>query len=82
VVKEHGQGGECTVWMASPGDEDGFILVLLGGGPAHAQDSADMTHYGSAVLDRADVNPIAKRGHKEGYVIESQPRPATRKERP
>jgi hypothetical protein len=31
------------------------MLVLLGGGLAHAQDSADMTRYGSAVLDRADV---------------------------
>jgi hypothetical protein len=48
--------------------EDGFMLVLLGGGLAHAQDSADMTRYGSAVLDRAYMNPIAERRDKEGRL--------------
>jgi catechol 2,3-dioxygenase-like lactoylglutathione lyase family enzyme len=32
VVRERGQGEGRTVWLASPGAETIFVLVLLGGG--------------------------------------------------
>ena len=35
VVREHGQGEGRTVWLASPGAETIFVLVLLGGGRCH-----------------------------------------------
>jgi catechol 2,3-dioxygenase-like lactoylglutathione lyase family enzyme len=68
VVKEHGNGEDRTVWMASPREEQSFVLVLLGGGPEHEQDKADMTHYGFAVGARADVDAIAERGRQEGRL--------------
>ena len=68
VVKEHGTGDERAVWMAGPGNEQNFVLVLLGGGPEHAQGKADMTHYGFGVGSRAEVEAIAERGRKEGCL--------------
>lgn len=68
VTKEHGQGRERTVWMAGADDRAEFVLVLLGGGPEHAQGKDDMTHYGFAVPSRADVEGIAERGRREGRL--------------
>lgn len=70
LVKEHGKDADAgrTVWLASPGAESRFVLVLLGGGPAHTQDEGDMTHYGFGVPTREDVDRIAERARKEGCL--------------
>jgi len=68
IVKEHRQGDARTVWMAQ-GDDDRFVLVLLGGGPDRSQGKDDMTHYGFAVPSRADVDAIAERGRREGRLF-------------
>jgi catechol 2,3-dioxygenase-like lactoylglutathione lyase family enzyme len=68
IVKEHGQGNARTVWMAH-GDDNRFVLVLLGGGPDRSQGKDDMTHYGFAVPSRADVDAIAERGRAEGRLF-------------
>ena len=68
LVREHGEGRERTVWMASPGAEESFVLVLLGGGLPHEQDEADMSHLGFAVGSRAEVDAIAARARKEGRL--------------
>jgi catechol 2,3-dioxygenase-like lactoylglutathione lyase family enzyme len=68
LVKEHGKDEGRTVWFASPGAESRFVLVLLGGGPAHVQDKGDMTHYGFGVPTREDVDRIAERARKEGCL--------------
>ena len=68
LVREHGTGEGRTVWLASPGAEDDFVLVLLGGGPHHAQGEDDMTHYGFGVPEREDIDRIAERAHKEGRL--------------
>jgi catechol 2,3-dioxygenase-like lactoylglutathione lyase family enzyme len=65
LVKEHGKGAERTVWMASPGAEKTFVLVLLSGGRPHQQDEADLSHLGFAVPAPADVDAIAARARKE-----------------
>jgi len=69
IVKEHGQGGERTVWMANAGERAEFVLVLLGGGHEHVQGKDEMTHYGFAVPSRADVDAIAVRGRREGRLF-------------
>jgi catechol 2,3-dioxygenase-like lactoylglutathione lyase family enzyme len=56
IVKEHGKGESRVVWLASPGEKENFVLVLLGGGPAQKQDEDDMTHYGFGVARREGVD--------------------------
>ncbi|MEG6510135.1 VOC family protein [Methyloligella sp. 2.7D] len=69
LANEHGAGPERTVWLASPGSERRFVLVLLGGGPGHTQDQSDMTHYGFAVSAREDIDAIAARAKQEGRLF-------------
>lgn len=73
IVKEHGEGESRVVWLASPGERENFVLVLLGGGPARAQDKDDMTHYGFGVAAREDIDRIAARARKDG-ILHWEPR--------
>jgi lactoylglutathione lyase len=68
IVKEHGTGEGRTVWLAAPGAEERFVLVMLGGGEKHIQGEDDMTHYGFGVATREDVDKIAERGRKDGCL--------------
>jgi catechol 2,3-dioxygenase-like lactoylglutathione lyase family enzyme len=68
VVKEHGEGRGRTVWLASPGEEKSFVLVLLGGAPSRTQAEGDMTHYGFGVPSRGDIDKIAERGRRDGRL--------------
>ena len=73
IVKEHGEGESRVVWLASPGEEQNFVLVLLCGGPGRAQDKDDMTHYGFGVPAREDIDKIAERARKDG-ILHWEPR--------
>lgn len=73
IVKEHGEGESRVVWLASPGEKENFVLVLLGGGPERAQDKDDMTHYGFGVATREDIDKIAERARKDG-ILHWEPR--------
>jgi catechol 2,3-dioxygenase-like lactoylglutathione lyase family enzyme len=73
VVKRHGEGDGRAAWLASPGKEGNFVLVLLGGGPARTQDKDDMTHYGFGVAKREDIDEIAERARKDG-ILQWEPR--------
>jgi catechol 2,3-dioxygenase-like lactoylglutathione lyase family enzyme len=68
IVKEHGEGEGRAVWLASPGEKENFVLVLLGSGPLRTQDKDDMTHYGFGVPAREDVDGIAERAQKDGCL--------------
>jgi catechol 2,3-dioxygenase-like lactoylglutathione lyase family enzyme len=68
IVKEHGEDESRVAWLASPGEEENFVLVLLGGGLARDQDKDDMTHYGFGVATREDIDKIAERARKEGCL--------------
>jgi hypothetical protein len=46
-----------------------FVLVLLGGGPEHAQSKDGITSYGFAAFSRAGVQAIAERGRREGHLF-------------
>jgi catechol 2,3-dioxygenase-like lactoylglutathione lyase family enzyme len=73
IVKEHGEGDSRVVWLASPGAEQNFVLVLLGGGPERTQHKEDMTHYGFGVAAREDIDRIAERARKDG-ILHWEPR--------
>lgn len=68
IVKEHGDGPSRVVWLASPGSESTFVLVLLGGGRLREQDVDDMTHYGFGVASRAEVDRIAAQAREDGLL--------------
>ncbi len=68
IVKEHGEGDKRVVWLASPGAEQGFVLVLLGGGVRRDQDADDMTHYGFGVGSREDIDAIAEKAKADGLL--------------
>jgi lactoylglutathione lyase len=73
IVKEHGEGESRVVWLASPGEKENFVLVLLGGGPERSRDKDDMTHYGFGVPEREDIDKIAERARKDG-ILQWEPR--------
>lgn len=60
--------GPRIVWMAEPGRERDFILVLLPGGPGYARHDGDVSHLGFAVESRAAVEAAAERGRAEGCL--------------
>ena len=69
IVKEHGKGKERTVWMAQAGEGDGFVLVLLGGGPERA---AEQRRYDALRLRRRiprRCREVAERGRREGRLF-------------
>ena len=62
VVHDHGAGAGRSVWMAEPGRESAFVIVILAGGSVRPELPGDMTHYGFAVASRADVDAVAEAG--------------------
>jgi len=68
IVKEHGAGTSRVVWLASPGAEERFVLVLLGGGRKRVQAEEDMTHYGFGVASREAVDRIAAQAEEDGLL--------------
>ncbi len=63
-------GGEGrVVWLAEPGRERAFILVLLGGGPGRDQGEGDYSHFGFALDSRAAVDAVAEKARAAGCLI-------------
>ena len=70
VVHERpGKGGERIVWIAEPGRERDFIIVLLPGGPGYNRQSGDASHLGFAVRSKAEVDAVAEQGRDAGCLI-------------
>ena len=65
---EDGAGGR-VVWLAEPGREADFILVLLAGGPGRDQGERDYSHFGFALESRAAVDAIAEKARSAGRLI-------------
>jgi catechol 2,3-dioxygenase-like lactoylglutathione lyase family enzyme len=69
VVHERGndQSGRVA-WLAEPGKEKEFVIVMLSGGRGRDQAEDDYGHLGFAVDDRADVDRIADRARAAGCL--------------
>ncbi len=63
-----GEGGR-VVWLAEPGREADFILVLLAGGPGRDRGERDYSHFGFALESRAAVDEIAAKAQAAGCLI-------------
>jgi catechol 2,3-dioxygenase-like lactoylglutathione lyase family enzyme len=60
--------GKRIVWLAEPGRENEFIIVLIPGGPGRHQADNDFSHFGFALPSRAAVDAIAERARGDGII--------------
>ncbi len=68
IVHQRENRGKRIVWLAEPGKEKDFILVILPGGPGRNQADNDFSHLGFALDSRAEVDAIARRAREAGIL--------------
>lgn len=68
-IHERGSADSRVVWLAEPGREREFIMVLIPGGPGRDQASGDYSHLGFALPDRAAVAAVAERARAAGSLV-------------
>lgn len=68
LVHDRLDQGRRIVWLAAPGMEDQFIIVLIPGGPRRDQAENDFSHLGFALASREDVDAIAERARAAGIL--------------
>jgi catechol 2,3-dioxygenase-like lactoylglutathione lyase family enzyme len=69
LVHERTSGTDRVVWLAEPGREKQFVVVVLPGGPGRSQASQDYSHLGFALESREAVDAIAERGRRDGILV-------------
>ncbi|MBY4675778.1 VOC family protein [Marinobacterium arenosum] len=69
VVHDRASHGHHVVWLAEPGRESEFILVVLPGGPGRNQDEQDFSHLGFALDSHEAVDAIAERAAADGILV-------------
>ncbi len=69
VQHQRADGGKPVVWLAEPGKEGEFVLVLIGGGEARAQSERDFSHLGFALDSREAVDAIASQASRAGCLL-------------
>jgi catechol 2,3-dioxygenase-like lactoylglutathione lyase family enzyme len=65
--------GKRVVWLAEPGREKEFIVVLIPDGPGREQSSTDYSHLGFALDSKEAVDEIANMARSDG-ILEWEPR--------
>jgi len=68
LVRDRLTDGKHVMWLASPGLERTFILVVIPGGPGRDQAQNDFSHLGFAVDSHAAVDAIAVRAQAAGCL--------------
>jgi len=61
--------GNRVIWLAEPGREQEFIIVLIPGGPGRAQIDTDFSHLGFALESEAAVDAVAERAREAGCLV-------------
>ena len=69
VVHERADRGHRVVWLAEPGREYDFIIVMIPGGPGRQQGEQDYSHFGFALESRAAVDAMAERAADAGCLV-------------
>jgi len=67
-ARDDGAGGR-VVWLAEPGRESEFIVVLIAGGPGRDQGERDFSHLGFALESRQAVDEVASRAGAAGCLV-------------
>lgn len=58
-----------VAWLAEPGRERDFVLVILSGGPTRSTQGDDFAHLGFALASREAVDQVAERGREAGCLV-------------
>jgi catechol 2,3-dioxygenase-like lactoylglutathione lyase family enzyme len=61
--------GGRVVWLAEPGRERDFVLVLIPSGPGHQRHPRDFGHLGFALDSTAAVDAIAAKAAAAGCLL-------------
>ena len=69
VFHERPGKGSRIVWMAEPGKERTFILVIMPGGMDRALAENDYSHFGFALSSRIEVDALAARARRVGRLV-------------
>lgn len=69
LTHERTEYGKTVVWLAEPGREQQFILVLIPGGAGNPQPEGDFSHLGFALDSKAAVDRVAARAREEGCLL-------------
>ena len=69
IVHDRTDRGTRVVWLAEPGRERDFIIVLMPGGRGKQPAEGDYSHLGFALPSRAAVDAIAARAKAEGRLL-------------
>ncbi len=69
VVHERSDHGHRVVWLAEPGKENDFILVMIPGGPGRRQAEQDYSHFGFALESRDAVDAMADKAAAAGSLV-------------
>ncbi len=68
VVHRRSRDGFTVVWLAEPGREQDFIIVVMPGGPGRDQTDQDFSHFGFALPSKAAVDAIAAKARAAGCL--------------
>ncbi|MCB1323618.1 MAG: VOC family protein [Spirochaetales bacterium] len=68
VSHERTDGSKRIVWLAEPGRESEFVIVVMPGGKQHSQAPGDYSHLGFAVESRKRVDELCQRARTEGCL--------------
>jgi hypothetical protein len=69
TVRERNPCDGRVVWLAEPGREREFIIVLVPGGSSRDQPTNDFSHMGFALENRSAVDDVAARAAAEGRLV-------------
>jgi catechol 2,3-dioxygenase-like lactoylglutathione lyase family enzyme len=69
IVRDRKTHDSHVYWLAEPGKETKFIMVIMPAGPGRNQPEKDLSHFGFAVSSHADVDSIAKRAADDGILV-------------
>ncbi|MDE0952330.1 MAG: VOC family protein [Halioglobus sp.] len=73
LTQDRSDNGRRIVWLAEPGRENDFIVVLIPGGPGRNQAQTDFSHLGFALDSNTAVDAIADQARAAG-ILEWEPR--------
>lgn len=68
IHQREDEPGVRVVWIAEPGREERFVIVVIEGGPGALRRERDFSHFGFSCADRGTVERLAARAEKEGRL--------------